>query len=456
MNQKPNVIYILADDMGYGDFSAFNSEGPVTPALDRLVREGTVLSNCYSASPVCAPARASILTGRYPQRCGVIDTLEARGLDRLNTSETTMADLFKANGYNTALIGKWHLGAIDPQYHPNNRGFEEFFGFRGGWNDYYQYNVEHNGVPVAPDGRYLTDVFSQKAVEYIEAHADHPFFLHLTYNAPHFPLQVPDEVVEKYLKTGKFTTAVCKIYAMIEVMDRGIGEILDALDKTGIAENTILVFASDNGPDMGGTDDDCQKRYNCELRGEKMLVYEGGIKVPAVIRWPGKIRQNTICAEVVHGTDWMPTLLSMCDIEIPEKLKIDGLNVSEALSGQKMAPRTLYWQWNRYVPEQKCNAAMRCGDMKLVHAPVDAYLDLPDWEVEMDVEIKYHPERYPKISDRAMPELPILNQPNAMLFDLSNDPLERRNLADQKPETLKSMEIAFGNWFEEVEKERLS
>lgn len=456
MGKKPNVIYILADDMGYGDFSAFNKEGPVTPNLDRLIKEGVTLSNCYSASPVCAPARAAILTGRYPQRCGVIDTLEARGLDRLKLTETTLADVYKKNGYDTALIGKWHLGAIDPEYHPCRRGFDYFFGFRGGWNDYYKFNVERNGEHIEPDGSYLTDLISNEAEQYIRNHTEKPFFLHVTYNAPHFPLQVPEEIVEKYTAKKKYTPAVCKIYAMIEVMDKGISRILQALDDNSLTENTIVVFASDNGPDFGGEGDNCQVRYNCELRGEKMLAYEGGIKVPAVVRWPAKIEADTVSNEIVHGTDWMPTLLSMCGIEVPSNLKLDGKNVKEAFYGEKLEPRTLYWQWNRYHPELKCNAAVREGDMKLVHEPNWDYLDLPDWEVGIDVDLKYHPEHFPTLTDRAMPELPILEEPVPMLFDLSTDPLEKKDISKENENETAEMETKLKKWFAEVENERLS
>ena len=454
MTKKPNVIYVLVDDMGYGDFSAFNDDGPNTPALERMICQGVTLNNCYSASPVCAPARAAILTGRYPQRTGVIDTLEVRGYDRLKPSETTLADVFKANGYKTALIGKWHLGAIDPIYHPNNRGFDYFFGFRGGWNDYYDYNIERNGERLSEKGEYLTDRFSREAVAYVNEHAAEPFFLHLTYNAPHFPLQAPDEVVQKYIRPDR-TTAVAKLFAMIEIMDRGFGELLDALDDAGIADDTIVVFASDNGPDFGGEGDNCLKRFNCDLRGEKMMAFEGGIKVPAVVRWTGKLPGNTLCDAVIHGTDWLPTLLSMCEIKLPD-VQIDGRNVYAQLSGEQDASRTLYWQWNRYKPEIKTNAAMRQGDMKLVHAPDWAYLDLPSWETDMDVEMKYHPERYTEVTDREVPELPFIKTPDAMLFDLGVDPGEKNDLKDAMPKQTADMEAALNAWFDEVESERLS
>lgn len=453
MAKQPNVIYVLVDDMGYGDFSAFNSDGPNTPALSRLVREGMTLRNCYSASPVCAPARASILTGRYPQRCGVIDTLEVRGLDRLKPSETTLADVYQKNGYHTALIGKWHLGAIDPAYHPNNRGFQYFFGFRGGWNDYYKYHIERNGEAVSTEGEYLTDLFSREAVSYVREHAAEPFFLHLAYNAPHFPLQAPAETIDAYRRPGR-TTAVATLYAMLEIMDRGMGELLDELDRLGIAEDTIFVFASDNGPDFGGEGDACLRRFNCDLRGEKMLAFEGGIKVPAVVRWTGKLPAGAQTDAVVHGTDWLPTLLSMCGIALPE-VELDGRNVSAQLAGKPGEARTLYWQWNRYRPDIRTNAAMREGDKKLVHAPHWSYLDLPDWEVAMDVEIKYHPERYAEMTGRAMPELPPI-ETEAMLFDLAKDPGERYDVSAEEPKRFERMESALEAWFEDVERERLS
>lgn len=454
MTDTPNVIYILADDMGYGDFSAFNPEGPETPALNRLIREGVTLENCYASSPVCAPARASILTGRYPQRCGVIDTLEARGLDRLKLSETTLADVMKQNGYDTALIGKWHLGAIDEQYHPNRRGFDEFFGFRGGWNDYYKYHVERNGRPESASGAYITDLFSDEAVRYVRAHARRPFFLHLAYNAPHFPLQAPEETIRKYEATGKFTRAVSTLYAMIEIMDRGIGRVLDALDEAGITENTVVVFASDNGPDMGGEGEKSLKRFNCNLRAEKMYAYEGGIRVPAVVRYPAKFAANSRSGAVVHGTDWFATILSLCRIAPDANLALDGIDVSEALAGGEAPAREIYWQWCRYAPDVRVNAAARSGQMKLVHAPVWEYLDLPAWEVEMDVEIKYHPERYREVVDLPAPDRPKLGAPAIELFDLESDPGETVDLSAARPAEAKLLEEKLSGWFAEVELER--
>ncbi|MDQ1373292.1 MAG: arylsulfatase, partial [Actinomycetota bacterium] len=193
MARRPNLLVILADDMGYGDFSCFNHGASSTPVLDQLVGDGTCLTQHYSASPVCAPARASLLTGRYPHRTGAIDTLEGRGLDRIKLSERTLADLLAAAGYATGLVGKWHNGALDDRYHPNRRGFAEFAGFRGGWSDYWHWYMDRNGSVQQGDGRYLTDVLTEEAVAFVRRHRTEPFFLHLAYSAPHFPLQAPDD-----------------------------------------------------------------------------------------------------------------------------------------------------------------------------------------------------------------------------------------------------------------------
>jgi len=453
---KPNVIFILADDMGYGDFSAFNPDIQSTKALDSLVRDGVTLTNCYSSSPVCAPSRASIMTGRYPQRCGVIDTLEARGFDRLKLSETTMADVFHDNGYYTGLIGKWHLGAIGEGYHPNKRGFDYFFGFRGGWNYYYNYIVERNGQRIVSDGTYITDVFSNEAVNFIRDNASRPFFLHLAYNAPHFPLEAPLEMVEKYKAIGKYTSAVCKVYAMIECMDIGIGRVLLELKNQGIENNTIVIFTSDNGPDFEGNGDDCLRRYNCDFKGSKMFTYEGGLKVPAVVRWPSKFSKGVSSKEIIHGNDWLPTLISLCDLKYSASKKMDGIDFSRALQGQSLAERTLFWHWNRFQPNLSCNAAIRKRNWKMLHAPIPEYLSLPPSEIDMDIEIKSYPERYKKVSVKPILERRKIAVPIVEMYDISEDPCEKKNVAPSEPDRVQSMEKQLQDWFAEVESERLS
>ena len=247
IDRPPNVLLIVADDMGYGDFGAFNDGHVRTPHLDRLIGEGLCLTQHYAGSPVCSPSRAALLTGRYPHRTGAITPQEVRGLDRFSSREVTLGDAFKHGGYATGLIGKWHNGALDPRYHPNARGFDEFVGFRGGWADYYRWRLEANGTFRSSDGRYLTDVLTDEALGFIGRHAAEPFLLTLMYNAPHSPLQAPEPEVARYEAMG-LARGVALTYAMIEVMDRGIGRILDELDRRRLVENTIVLFTSDNGP----------------------------------------------------------------------------------------------------------------------------------------------------------------------------------------------------------------
>ena len=210
---RPNVVLIVADDMGYGDLGLFNDGRSSTPNIDAIASAGVCLTQHYSGSPVCAPSRAALLTGRYPQRMGAIDTLHGRGLDRMALSETTMADVFKAAGYGTGLVGKWHNGALDRRFHPNARGFDEFVGFSGGLSDYYDYALDLNGVEVEGDGRYLTDVLTGHALTFVRRHADVPFFLVVAYNAPHFPMQAPEEIVARYTDAGE-TLGAALTYAM--------------------------------------------------------------------------------------------------------------------------------------------------------------------------------------------------------------------------------------------------
>ena len=291
MTQRPNLVFILVDDMGYGDFSRFNGGLSSTPTLDALIDESVCLTQHYTASPVCNPSRAALMTGRYPHRTGSVDTLEWHGLERLALRETTLADVLKRAGYTTGLIGKWHLGSFDPRYHPQRRGFDEAVCFRGGMHDYYRWRLDYTDTVKRGDGRYLTDVWTDEAVSFIDRHAhDEPFFLHVTYNAPHTPLQAPEEELRPFVERGTFNRGVATIYAMIHRMDAGVARILEALERNGLAENTVVVFSSDNGPQFGGEGDECTTRFNCEFNGAKGTVYEGGIRVPGILRWPAGLQ----------------------------------------------------------------------------------------------------------------------------------------------------------------------
>lgn len=455
---KPNILFILADDMGYGDFSAFNGGLSQTPVLDELISAGICLSQHYTASPVCNPSRACLLTGRYPHRTGSIDTLEWRGLERLALRETTLAEVLKGAGYRTGLIGKWHLGSFDRRYHPMNRGFDESACFRGGMHDYYDWRLEYNERQVSTDGRYLTDVWTDEAVGFIERNRKEPFFLHLTYNAPHTPMQAPEEAVKPFREKGAFTEGVSTLYGMLKRMDEGIGQVLDKLRACGLEEKTIVVFSSDNGPQFGGEGHARLDRFNCGLNGCKTLVYEGGIRVPGIIRWPAGLPGRREIKDMVHFSDWFPTLLSMAGIDVPKDLQIDGVDVAPILKGESgTVCDKRFWQWNRYTPVGTCNAAVRDGDWKLLRPAIAEAMASPCVDPWLDV-VMYHPERLPEGGVIPDPEPPrsIPGPPPAELYNLAQDPGETTNLASKYPQLALRLQVDLENWFEEVEQDRQS
>lgn len=455
MPMKPNIVFILADDMGYGDFGAINGGLNRTPALDSLMGENLCFSHQYTASPVCNPSRACLLTGRYPHRTGSIDTLEWRGLERLALREITLADVLKSAGYRTGLVGKWHLGAFDMRYHPLNRGFDESVCFRGGMHDYYDWRLEFGQQVVRADGRYLTDVWTEEAVKFIERNRDEPFFLHVTYNAPHTPLQAPEELIKPYMEAG-FNKAVSTIYAMIERMDAGIARIMETLRAQGLEENTIVMFSSDNGPFLSGEGGQSFARYNCNLHGQKGTVYEGGIRTPMLMRWPAGLNAPGEISEMVHFSDWFPTILSMAGVETPRDLKINGVNVLPAIRGEKGKTCTKrFWQWNRYTPLVTSNAAVRDGDWKLVRPQIAETMSAPCCKPWLHISM-YEPEKIIEGGLLREPEPPreVPPPPPAELYNIAEDPREETNLADRHPEIARRLLTDLENWFEEVEAER--
>ena len=454
--------------MGYGDFGAFGNELIRTPNLDRLAGEGLCLTQHYAGSPVCSPSRAALLTGRYPHRTGAITPQEVRGLDRISPLEATLGDAFRSAGYATGLIGKWHNGALDPRHHPNARGFDEFVGFRGGWADYYRWRLDVNGSFRPSDGRYLTDVLTEEAVSFIGRHEADPFLLAVMYNAPHSPLQAPESEVARYQAMG-LSRAVALTYAMIEVMDRGIGRILDEIDRRGLAADTLVMFSSDNGPAFRLRDDQVPDgvdvdttRFNCGLSGCKALVLEGGIRVPMLLRWPDGLPGGGLqVGAMVHFCDWLPTLLEAAGIERPGGLPLDGASVLAQLRGRAAWPAPVrFWQWNMYQPIGATNAAMRDGDWKLVRPSLDiGYLTPADEAaarryVETDIEYKYRPQNVTRLMDDPDPQRVIPDPPPPALYNIADDPLERVDLAAREPERAARMSDRLQAWFEMVDAER--
>jgi arylsulfatase A-like enzyme len=466
MSRPPNILLIVADDMGYGDFGRFGDGGPRTPALDGLIDEGTCLTQHYSGSPVCAPARAALLTGRYPHRTGAITPQEVMGLDRIHPREVTLADSLSHGGYTTGLIGKWHNGALDDRFHPNRRGFDEFVGFRGGWMDYWDWWIERQGAHVRADGRYLTDVFTDEALSFLRRHRCEPFLLNLCYNAPHSPLQAPADVVQSYLDRG-IATGAAITYAMNEVMDRGITRLLTELDDLGLAQNTLVMFTSDNGPAMRLRADQVPagmgvdtSRGNAGFRGAKGSVYEGGIRVPMVMRWPAGLTSGQTVDDLVHFTDWLPTLLGITDTQRLTGMPLDGGDVLPLLRGESPAdaPRR-FWQWNAYSPVGTSNAAMRDGPWKLVRPQLDlrpataAARALMARYVEQDIAYKRDPCGVTLMTD-AEPERIIGEPPPPELYHIRDDPGEVEDLAAAYPERASHMLTELESWFEQVEAER--
>lgn len=453
---RPNIVLVVADDMGYGDVGFVNGGLTETPALDLLAAEGTCVVQHAAASPVCAPARAALLTGRYPHRTGAIDTLEHRGLDRIGLDERTVADDLRAAGYATGLVGKWHNGAFDERFHPTRRGFDEFTGFCGGWQRYWDWTIEAGGRRVPADGRYLTDVLTDAAVDFVGRHRDEPFFLLLAYSAPHFPLEAPDADVAPFLDPDRLTTAVSRLYGMLRAMDRGIGRVLDELDRLGLTSSTLVVATSDNGPQMTGEGDESIVRFNAGLRGEKGLVAEGGIRVPMVVRWPDGLPALGPLDAFVHGTDLLPTLLAAAGERPAPDRALDGVDALGVLRGEPdPGPDRRCWQWNRYTPVGASNAAMREGPWKLLRPAIDATMEVAPRDLMLDAAAKITPDALTATIDEPEPVREVGPPPPPQLFHLGDDPGETRDLAAAEPARVARMLAGLETWFESVEADRL-
>lgn len=357
-SRRPNLLFILADDLGYGDLSCFGRPDYQTPHLDRLAREGVRLMNAYSASPVCTPTRCAFITGRYPARTRVgleepltqkSDLGERAKVLGLPPEHPTIASLLKQSGYDTALIGKWHLGYL-PNFGPLQSGFDEFFGIMSGAADFFTHkdmrgegDLFEGKVPVERIG-YITDLLTERAVEYVDKHArsNRPFYLSLHYTAPHWPWEGPnDQSVSRSLGKGYagFTAGgSLKTYArMMKSLDDGIGRVLRTLGTAQLARNTLVIFTSDNGGERFS--------YNWPFRGQKFSLLQGGIRVPAIVRWPGVAPAGRINEQVATTMDWTATLLAAAKTKPDAAYPLDGENLLPVLRGeQKVHERTLFWR----------------------------------------------------------------------------------------------------------------
>ena len=333
--RPPNVIVVLSDDQGWGDFSLHGNKNLSTPNLDRLARGGAQLKHFY-VQPVCSPTRAEMLTGRYHPRTGVRGV--STGQERINLDETTLADLLRAARYRTGAFGKWHNGSQWP-YHPNARGFQHYYGFTSGhWGEYYDPPLEENGKPVRGKG-YIADDFTDKALAFIRANKDAPFFCYVAYNTPHSPFCVPDDdwnrfknrrIEQRGADGAKENIEVTRcVLAMCENLDRNVGRLLQLLDELKLADDTIIVFFCDNGPNS--------TRWNGGMRGRKGTTDEGGVRSPCFIRWPGKIAPGTEVVPIAGAIDLLPTLTGLAGV----KTKDPQAGAAKKLDGQDLSPLLL-------------------------------------------------------------------------------------------------------------------
>ena len=426
VEQKPNIILIITDDQGYGDIGYNGNPHIKTPNLDLLAANSMRFNNFY-VSPVCAPTRSSLLTGRYSLRTGVTDTYNGGAM--MSNDETTLAEILKENNYQTGIFGKWHLGDNYP-FRPTDQGFHESLihlsggiGQVGDFTNYYKGNrsyfdpiLWHNNEQKKYEG-YCSDIFTDEAIKFIEENKSNQFFCYLSFNAPHTPLQVPDKYYdlyknvdpsvisesEKISMTEKNVLDAKRIYGMVTNIDDNVGKLVSKLKELNIDQNTILIFMTDNGPQ--------QFRYVSNLRGLKSSVYNGGIKVPFYLSYP-KIHDAGLDIDNFSAhIDVLPSLLDLCDIETPKNIKIDGKN----FLNKSREERSFFSYWTRKSPELYQNMSLNKGNYKLVG---NTNYDSPIERFE--------------------------------LFDIDNDPYEMENLIENKKELAIQMKLEMDNIYNEL------
>ena len=422
--RKPNVLIIVADDMGYGDIGVHGSRDIPTPNIDAIAAGGTRFTNAYVSGPYCSPTRAGLMTGRYPQRFGHEFNVGVgpQNVDNgLPLTERTMADRLKAAGYRTALFGKWHLGSSE-RFHPMSRGFDEFFGFLGGEHSYLEplptgFNPLLDGRNPVQETPYLTDAFADHAVEFIKRNASNPFFLYLAFNAVHTPMHATDKYLARF---ANIADEQRRTYAaMLSAMDDGIGKTIAALRAANLEENTLIFFFSDNGgPTMAGTTINGSR--NTPLRGSKRQTWEGGIRVPFFIRWKGHLPEGKTDARPIIQLDVLPTAMAAAGVTPQSDWQLDGVNLIPFLTGSATgSPHdALYWRLGD-------NMAIRMGDWKLVKTQDGPLGDDPA-----------------VLSDLS----------GAGLYNLANDIGESRNLAASQPEKVRELAAAWQKWNRQLAK----
>lgn len=422
---RPNIILIISDDAGYADFGFTGGEQIPTPHLDRLARDGIVCTQGYVTASVCCPSRMGLTTGRYQQRFGAecnVPTIPTPGFTEndlgLEPAERTMADDLREAGCRTMMVGKWHLGEL-AQYHPLERGFDEFYGFLGGSRSYWPIESPNRGhammrnhepVDEAESITYTTDNLTDAALDFIARHAERPFFIYLSYNAVHTPMHAKEEDIEQF---SAISAERRRLYAaMTKSMDENVGRVTRAVKERGLEDNTLIVFINDNG---GATNN---ASINKPLRGHKGSYWEGGIRIPFTIKWPGKVPAGKTYSTPVSTLDLLPTCLAAAGAQHRGR-PLDGVNLLPYLRGEKDAPPHEFLFWRMWRA-----AAVRFGKWKLIRIAED-----------------------PLKKQRTL-LLPVL------LFDLEKDPAETENLAPRCPERTKKLLAALESWEEGLTRPR--
>lgn len=410
--EKPNILYILADDMGYADAGFNGCKDIQTPHLDKLAHAGAILKSFY-VQPVCSPTRAALMTGRYAIRTGVYTIVRPNAPWGLKLEERTLAQALRDAGYETAIDGKWHLGEFQPAYRPTQRGFDHQYGLWFGMIDYFTHKRDqqldwHRDDQPCHDEGYSTHLIAKEACRLIrEKNPDKPLFLYLPFNAVHSPHQVPDE----YLKPYANLTGIRRTYAgMVAAMDEAIGQVVAALKEKGILDNTLIIFSSDNGGPSPG-----KVTSNGPLRAGKGTIYEGGIRVCAFASWPGRIPAGTVINEPLHAVDWYPTLVKLAGGSLDQKLPLDGLDIWPVLTQGAKSPH---------------DALLLCGTV-----PQRVAIRVGDWKLLLGANDKDTEETGEPVATK-----------HVALYNLAADLGEQKNLAAEQPDKVKELRAKLDAW----------
>ena len=371
-DERPNFLVILCDDLGYGDLGCYGHPAIQTPHLDRLAAQGVRLTDCYSASPLCSPARCGLMTGRTPSRCGIYSWIAPGNPMQLKNEETTIAELLSEAGYDTLHSGKWHLNGHfnDPRHtQPGDQGFDHWFSTQNNAGPSHEnpQNFVRNGERVGPLEGYSCQLVADEAITWLKGRGDDadPFFAYVCFHEPHEPVASPPDLVAKY--PDATAKGEAEYYANVTNMDAAVGRLLEALDELGLAEETLVFFTSDNGPETLNRYPNAFRSHGAPgpLRGMKLHIYDGGIRVPGIVRFPGHVAAGSECIEPISAVDVLPTFCALAGIDLPEGKPLDGVNVAGAFDGSPVE-REQPLLWHYYGAPGNRQVAIRDGDWKLV------------------------------------------------------------------------------------------